>query len=124
MKLKLKAFVKKAYLFNPDELADAASFKEALLGSLELTWFATDEDVPLLSQEGLAKVKEWMSKLTTLIDGLPVTAFPIDENRLELLVLESSDVWDDIARGDYQSTDELFQSLYNSIQSQEQGDWQ
>jgi hypothetical protein len=110
MQFKLKSFKKKAYFFTSEQLSDKEAFKAAVHEALELTWLNTsDGETPA---EVVAKVQEWVAKIDAAIDG---ATFPINENGLDLLWMESSDVWDEIDAGDYNGVDELFGGFVDSI---------
>jgi hypothetical protein len=113
MRFKLKSFKKKAYFFTPEQLSDKEAFKAAVHKALELTWLNTsDGETPA---EVVAKVQGWVAKIDAAIDELDEESLPIQESHLDVLWMESSDVWDDIDAGDYEGVDELFGGFVNSI---------
>jgi hypothetical protein len=114
MQFKLKSFKKKAYLFDPSELASKEAFKTAVHGFLGTSWTA-EEIKAELPEEGQKLVAEWVTKIDAAIDEMDPECFPIDENKLDLLWMESSDVWDGIDEGDYSDLNMLFQGFVNSL---------
>jgi hypothetical protein len=117
MQFKLKSFKKKAYLFDSSELASKEAFKTAVHGFLSTSW--TSEEIKAdLPEEGQQLVAEWIPKIDAAIDGLDPECFPINENSLDLLWMESSDVWDGIDEGDYSDLNMLFEGFVKSIENQ------
>lgn len=105
-----------AYFFEPSELQDRESFKEAVLNKVREVW-VTELQGEELFQPIVKRVNAyWLPKLDTALSGLFNAAFPVDEQKLTTLLFETSDALDMYEQDDtLEGVDSVFQGFIESL---------
>jgi hypothetical protein len=100
-------------LFYEEELANKGNFKKAVSGYL--TSFYTDDVLPGYEHAiELTKFsKPLREKILATIDGLPDSSFPINEDDMPTLWIETRDAFEMVDEGDFSGIQSVLEELLN-----------